>query len=59
MLDDDHRVAVVAQAVQHAQQQIDVVKMQTRGRFVQDVERASGVTLREFERQFDALRLAA
>ena len=59
MLDDDHGVARVAQAVQHGEQQIDVLEMQARGRLVEDVERASGVALGEFERELHALRLSA
>jgi hypothetical protein len=34
-------------------------EVQAGGRLVQDVERAAGVALGEFERQLDALRLAA
>ena len=59
VLDHDHRVAVVAQPVQHAQQQVDVVEMQARGGLVEDVERAAGVALGELERELHALRLAA
>ena len=59
VLDHDHGVAVVAQAVQHAQQQVDVVEVQPRGRLVEDVERAAGVALGQLERELHALRLAA
>ena len=59
MFNDDHRVAVVAQAVQHSQQQVDVVEVQAGGRLVEYVQGTSGVALGEFERQFDALRFAA
>jgi hypothetical protein len=48
-----------AQAVQHLEQHFDVLEMQAGGRFVEDVQRAAGVALGEFERQLDALRLAA
>ena len=50
---------MIAQAVQHAQQQVDIVEMQTGRRLVQYVQRAPGIALREFERQFHALRFAA
>src|SRR5512135_1848248 len=40
VLDHDHGVAVVAQAVQHLQQQVDVVEVQSRRRLVEDEERA-------------------
>ena len=59
MLDDDHGVAVVAQAVEHAEQHLDVGEVQAGGGFVEDVEGAAGVALGQFEGQFDALGLAA
>ena len=42
VLDDDDGVACIRQFVQHLQQFRDVVEMQARGRFIQNVERASG-----------------
>src|SRR5436190_21546521 len=59
VLDDDDSVAGVAQLVQYLEQQIDVGEMQPGRRFVEDVQRAAGVALAEFERELDALRLAA
>ena len=59
VLDDDDRVAVIAQAVQHAQQQVDVVEVETGRRLVEDVERAPGVALGQLERELHALRFAA
>src|SRR5712691_11047492 len=59
VLDHHHRVAGVAQSMQHFEQQLDVVEMQACGRLVEDVQRAPGVALRELERQLHALRLAA
>ena len=43
----DHRdgVAVIAQSMQHAEQLLDVVKMQAGGRFIEDIKRAAGVAL--------------
>ena len=38
---------------------LDVVEVQSRGRLVEDVERASGVALGQFQRQLHPLRLAA
>ena len=58
VLDDDDRVAVIAQSMEHAQQEVYVVKVQTGRRLVEDVERASGVALRKLERKLDALRFA-
>ena len=43
VLDHHDRVAVVAQAVQHGEQVLDVVEVQAGGRLVEDVERAAGV----------------
>src|SRR5262249_35165760 len=51
VLDHDHRVAVVAQAVQHREQHFDVVEMQSRRGLVQDVQRPSGVALGQLERE--------
>ncbi len=51
MLDDDDSVAGVAQLVQHFEQQINVGKVQAGGGLVQDVDRAAGVALAEFERK--------
>ena len=55
VFDDDNGIAVVAQAVQHAQQQIDVVKMQACGGFVEYVERTAGIAFGQLQRELDAL----
>src|SRR5699024_5285151 len=59
VLDDHHRVALIAQAVQHLEQHSDVVKVQSGGGLVQNIERVAGVALGQLARQLDALRLAA
>src|SRR5690242_6880490 len=59
VLDHHHRVARVAQAVQHLEKQLDVVEMETGCRLVQYVEGAPGIALGELERELDALRFAA
>ena len=59
VFDDDHRVARIAQAVQHMEQHADVVEVQAGGRLVQYVERAPGVALGQLQRELDALRFAA
>ena len=41
VLDDDHRIAALDQRMQDAQQAVDVFKVQTGGRLVQDIERAA------------------
>ena len=38
VLDDEHRVAVVAQAAEHGDEVIDVRRMEPHGRLVQDVD---------------------
>ena len=38
VLDDQHRVAVVAQAVEHGDEVIYVARMESHGRLVQDVD---------------------
>ena len=48
VLDDDHRVAVIAQAVQDLKQLLDVVEVQTGGRLIEDVERLTGVAFGQF-----------
>ena len=59
VLYDDSRVAAVDQFVYHLQQLTYILEMQSRGRFVEDVERTSRVALRQLGRQLDALALAA
>ena len=59
MLDNSDRIARVDQLVQHFQQFGDIVKMQARGRFIQNVERATGRAFRQFLGKLDALRFAA
>ena len=59
VLDNHHRVALVAQSVEHVQELRDVVEVQSGGGFVEDVERLAGTSLGEFTGQLDPLRLAA
>ena len=59
MFDDDHRVARVGQAMQHIQQFLDVGKVETCGRFVQDIDRVPRCATRQLLGQFDALSLAS
>src|SRR5271167_1564728 len=55
----DNRIALVAQTLQYDQQLSNVREMQTRGRFIENVQGAAGGALRQFLGQLDALRLAA
>ena len=58
VLDDDHRVALVANRAQHAEQLRDVARVQADRGLVEDVERR-GERAAERRRELDALRLAA
>jgi hypothetical protein len=60
VFDNDDRVAAVHQPVQHGQQFLDIVRVQTGCRFVKYVDGTCPVpVLAEFSGQFDTLRLPA
>ena len=59
VLDDDDGVAGVGQAVEHAEEPVDVLEVQAGGRLVEDVERLAGGAAAELLGELDALRLAA
>ena len=59
VFDHHHRVALVAQPMQHVEQLGDVVEVQASGGFVEDVEGLAGAALGEFAGELHALRLAA
>src|SRR5258706_13030225 len=59
VLDDEHGVAEIDEALQDVEKLSNVVKVQARRRFIKDVKRASGLAFREFAGQLDALRFAA
>ena len=58
VLDDDHRIALFDQAVEHPEQLADIFEMQAGGRFVENVQRPAGRTFRQLGRQFYPLSLA-
>ena len=58
VFDDDHRVAVIAQAMQYVQQLLDVVKVQPCRRFIENVQRVARIALGEFLGELDALGFA-
>jgi hypothetical protein len=58
VLDDDDRVALVDQPLQHPEQLADVLEVQPGGRLVEDVDRAPGRALLQLGGQLDALGLA-
>ncbi len=59
VLDHDHGVAGVDEAVEHLEQPLHVGEVQAGRGLVEDVERAPGRDLRELGRELDALGLAA
>ena len=56
VLDDDDRVAEIGEPMQHVQELLHVVKVQSGRRFVEQVERTSCLALRKFAREFNALK---
>ena len=58
VLDDDHRIALVAEPVEHLQKLGDIVKVQPGGGLIEDVERRARAALGKFLGELDALRLA-
>ena len=59
VLDDDDRVALVDELLQHLQEHLYVVEVQPRGGLVEQVDGAACVALGQFGGQLYALALAA
>ena len=59
MFNDDDRVAAFHEFLEHVHEDADVFEVQSRGRFVQDVERTARVALGEFRGEFHALAFSA
>ena len=59
VLDDDHRIAAVHEPLQDEEQLVDVRRVQSRRRLVEDVERLARAAPRQLRRELDALRLTA
>ena len=59
VLDDNDGVALIDKAVEDDHEGADVLKMQSCGGFVEDVERLARVFLRQFGGKFHALAFAA
>lgn len=59
VLDDDHRIAPIDKFGQYVEQLADILEMESRRGFVQNIKRAARIALGEFARQLDALALAA
>src|SRR5918999_737246 len=59
VLDDEHCVAAVGQAMKNLEEQPHILEMEPGRRFVENVEGPAGITLRELGRKLHTLRLAA
>lgn len=59
VLDDDHRIAPIDKFGQYVEQLADILEMESRRGFVQNIKRATRIALGEFARKFDPLALAA
>ncbi len=58
MLDDDNGVALVDKTVEHAQQHLDVLEVQTGRRLVKDIDGLARVALGQLAGQFHTLALS-
>src|SRR6267154_44627 len=59
VLDDEHRVAEIDEALQHVEQFSHVVEVQARRRFIKNVQGAAGLALGKLASEFNTLRFAA
>ena len=59
VLDHEHRVAPIDEAIEHAEQPADVVAVEAGGRLVEDVERVPRAGAAELGGELDALGFAA
>ena len=59
MLNDQHRVACIANPLQDVQQARHIIAVQSRCRLVQNIEGFAGTALCQFGCQFDSLRFTA
>ena len=59
VLDDEHGVAKIDEALQDVEELSNVIEVQAGGGLVEDVERAAGLALGKLASQFDALGFAA
>ena len=55
MFNDNDRIAAVRQSAQNLDQLMDIGKMQSRRRLIQNVDRLSGSSLAQLRRQLDTL----
>src|SRR5437899_9037622 len=59
VLDDEHGVAEINEALQHVEELANVIEVQAGGGFVENVERAAGLAFGKFAGQLDALGFTA
>jgi hypothetical protein len=59
VFDHHHGVAVVAKAVQHIEQLLDIGEVQACGRLVEDIQGLAGVALGQLAGQLDPLGFTA
>ena len=59
MFDDHNRVALIAQLMQHVEQLLDIRKVQTGSRLIQNIQRLTGAAFGELTRQLHALGFTA
>ena len=59
VLDDDDRVTLIDQFIKRPKQPLDIVEMQTRGRLIENKQRAGLLGPGHMRSQFEALRLAS
>lgn len=59
VFDHNHRIASIDEALQYPEKQIDIVKMEAGGRFIQHIQRLTSRSFAELPRQLDALSFAS
>ena len=59
VLDDNHGVTSIYEFTNDLHQDADIVEMQTSSGFIEDIERAACIALRQFRSQLYTLTLAA
>ena len=58
VLDYDNGISLVYQLVKHLDKATNILEMESRSRLVENVERATRLTLRKLRREFNSLTLA-
>ena len=58
MLDDDDGIPTIDEAIEDAEEDADILEVQTRGRLVEDIDGLPRVALSELGGQLDTLALS-